>query len=43
MEENEQQSKVNFIPCIKWVKKGAAKCNPEKVGICSNNLKAVRN
>lgn len=27
----EIESRVNFIPCLKWVKRGVAKSNPEKV------------
>lgn len=31
MEELETENKVNFITCVKWVKKGVGKSNPEKV------------
>lgn len=31
MEEEENQSKINFIPCLKWVKRGVALANPLKV------------
>lgn len=29
------ENKVNFIPCLAWVKRGVAKSNPEKVS-CFN-------
>lgn len=29
--DNEDAPSVNFIPCVKWVKKGVAKQIPEKV------------
>lgn len=31
----EAESRINFIPCLKWVKRGAAKSNPEKVSVRS--------
>lgn len=27
------QNKINFIPCLKWVKRGVAKSCPEKVSL----------
>ncbi|KAF2882098.1 hypothetical protein ILUMI_24101 [Ignelater luminosus] len=41
--ELEQQSKVNFIPCVRWVKKGMAKCNPEKVQLNKEELVRIIN
>lgn len=32
------ENKVNFIPCLQWVKKGVAKSNPEKVQLTKNEL-----
>lgn len=29
----ETQSRINFIPCVKWVKRGVARSVPEKVGV----------
>lgn len=31
MDNEDAPSSVNFIPCVKWVKKGVAKQIPEKV------------
>lgn len=32
---------MNFIPCIKWVKSGVAKSNPEKIKLTSDELKRL--
>ncbi|KAL3265781.1 hypothetical protein HHI36_009979 [Cryptolaemus montrouzieri] len=37
MEEN-TESRINFIPCIKWVQKGVACTNPVKVQLSKNEL-----
>lgn len=29
--ELEQESNINFIPCVKWVTRGVASTNPTKV------------
>jgi hypothetical protein len=31
MDNEDAPSSINFIPCVKWVKKGVAKQIPEKV------------
>ena len=36
-------SGTNFIPCIKWVKRGVAKSQPEKVPFLISCYKIVRN
>ncbi|XP_017779248.1 PREDICTED: periodic tryptophan protein 1 homolog [Nicrophorus vespilloides] len=40
LEENElsEPNSINFIPCLKWVKKGVAKANPEKVQLTKEEL-----
>nr|XP_022920586.1 periodic tryptophan protein 1 homolog [Onthophagus taurus] len=42
MDEN-QQSNINFIPCVKWVKQGIAKSNPEKVQLTKEELAEIIN
>jgi len=37
------ESKVCFVPCLKWVKKGAAKQNPEKVQLTKEELAEIIN
>ncbi|RZC39972.1 periodic tryptophan protein 1 -like [Asbolus verrucosus] len=38
MEEAEAENRVNFITCVKWVKKGIAKNQPEKVQLSKQEL-----
>lgn len=33
--EEDTQPRINFIPCVKWVKRGVAKSDPEKVSLKS--------
>ncbi|KRT82198.1 WD40 domain-containing protein [Oryctes borbonicus] len=39
----ESESKINFIPCIRWVKQGVAKTNPEKVQLTKEELVQIIN
>ncbi|KAK9719807.1 hypothetical protein QE152_g22469 [Popillia japonica] len=39
----ENESKINFIPCIRWVKQGVAKSNPEKVQLTKDELVQIIN
>merc|ERR1711970_331393 len=32
---------INFIPCVKWVKRGAAKSQPEKVKLTQEELAKI--
>ncbi|EFA02231.2 periodic tryptophan protein 1 homolog [Tribolium castaneum] len=41
MEENDTENRVNFITCVKWVKKGVAKSQPEKVQLSKAELVQV--
>jgi hypothetical protein len=41
MEEVESENQVNFITCVKWVKKGAARDQPEKVQLSKAELVQV--
>ncbi|KAL1489857.1 hypothetical protein ABEB36_013787 [Hypothenemus hampei] len=36
--ENESESNIQFIPCLKWVKRGVANPNPEKVQLSKDEL-----
>lgn len=37
------ESNINFIPCLKWVKRGVAKANPEKVQLTKEELVQIIN
>ncbi|XP_044255821.1 periodic tryptophan protein 1 homolog [Tribolium madens] len=41
MEETDAENRVNFITCVKWVKKGVAKSQPEKVQLSKAELVQV--
>ncbi|XP_060530527.1 periodic tryptophan protein 1 homolog [Cylas formicarius] len=38
METENNTSSVNFVPCLRWVKRGAASPNPAKVQLSKNEL-----
>lgn len=37
------ENRINFIPCLTWVKRGIAKSNPEKVQLTKNELIEIIN
>jgi len=41
MDLESTQPKINFIPCLTWVKRGVAKPDPERVKLTSEELTAV--
>lgn len=41
MDNEDAPSSVNFIPCVKWVKKGVAKQIPEKVQLTEEELQEI--
>jgi len=41
MDNEDAPSPVNFIPCVKWVKKGVAKQIPEKVQLTEEELQEI--
>lgn len=43
MDNEEAPPSVNFIPCVKWVKKGVAKEIPEKVQLTKEELQDIIN
>jgi len=43
MDLENTQNKINFIPCLTWVKRGVAKPDPERVKLTSEELTAVIN
>ncbi|KAG5884791.1 hypothetical protein JTB14_010854 [Gonioctena quinquepunctata] len=42
MEEN-SQTNINFIPCVRWVKRGVANANPAKVQLSKDELIQIIN
>ncbi|PNF40490.1 putative periodic tryptophan protein 1 [Cryptotermes secundus] len=43
MDNEDAPSSVNFIPCVKWVRKGVAKEIPEKVQLTEEELQEILN
>lgn len=42
MEENQQEgNNINFIPCVRWVKRGIANANPTKVQLTKEELAKI--
>merc|ERR1712212_225484 len=41
MDLENTQPKINFIPCLTWVRRGVAKPDPERVKLTSEELTAV--
>lgn len=41
MEDGGQDERLNFIPCLTWVKRGVAKEEPDKVSFVSRDLYAT--
>ncbi|XP_066137795.1 periodic tryptophan protein 1 homolog [Euwallacea fornicatus] len=41
--ESESESNVNFVPCIKWVKRGVASTNPTNVQLSKDELVQIIN
>jgi len=41
MDLESTQPKINFVPCLTWVKRGVAKPDPERVKLTSDELTAV--
>lgn len=41
MDEGDAENRVNFITCVKWVKKGVARQQPEKVQLSKAELVQV--
>lgn len=34
-------SKINFIPCVYWIRKGVAKQTPNKIELTKEDLKRI--
>ncbi|XP_034233531.1 periodic tryptophan protein 1 homolog [Thrips palmi] len=41
MEEGEPDERLNFIPCLTWVRRGVAKAEPEKVKLSEDELAEI--
>ena len=40
-EEGASDSKINFVPCVTWVRRGVARPEPERVKLTQEELAAV--
>lgn len=41
--ENDNKKSTNFIPCLKWVRKGVAKANPDNIKLEAEELEQIIN